>query len=420
MGTRGLVRIGRVTSHDSKNFFIFYVSSEETGANSIPVCASPSSDNFHIPDVGSYVRYIDGSNKIKRYLGLMNDNPDTWYGTSYNGEGLTDPNANPSNLVCMQAGDTFVGKHGRAYFNGDVFIYSDFFRSKLFLRDAGYAELKAYDFLINTEDGGVSIYTEASVPQDANAAPNFGDSLTLKRTLPSGPATSWRLDNTGSATLSIMSGISTAVFDINGDITLNCGTNGQASPTPSAAFALINESKDNNGNVTLSKASLHSGTLAVNTDKAATLSCDSLTETVVNDAVISCKDWQLTASKALSTASESLLLTTSKASELDCQDLTLKTTKTATLSVGSTLAISSSQATTIDGSQVAINGGEALAYKAALDKLNSTVADLVAKFNAHQHSYLPGPGPAALTVATVSSATPPAIGVVGTSKTIAG
>lgn len=361
MGERGLTRIGRVISHDPSNSFIFYIDSEETGATNLPVCASPGSEFFHLPAVGSYIKYLDGSSNIKRYLGLFNDDPDKWYGATVDGKKIKDPNANPSNITVMDVGDTFVGKHGRAYFNGDAFVHSEFFRSKIFLRDDGPAELKAYNFRLNSEDGGVSIFTEASVTtldEPNKIFPTFGDSLTLRRTLASGQTSTLRFDHTGKVALSIMDGVSEARFDTNGDIGINCGTDGGDPSTPFAHIRLINQVKVNN-QIVPAILDIHSGSLSSRFDKAASLSCESLGVTVTNNA-------------------------------------------------------------TINAAKVLINGGQELAYKAALAKLDKIVKDLIAKFNTHTHIYSAGPAAGAITNTTVDQVSGPSIGTYGTDKTVAG
>ena len=61
----------------------------------------------------------------------------------------------------MLPGQVYIGKHGRAYFDGDVKIVSENLRSVLTLDDDdGLAELSGYNLSLHTEDDSIEIFNK--------------------------------------------------------------------------------------------------------------------------------------------------------------------------------------------------------------------------------------------------------------------
>jgi hypothetical protein len=196
--SRGIPKLGRVLRYGdiSNGNFICDIQSLENDCV-YKAIISPSPYGWAMPEVNSMVVYLDYSG-LKRVISVVHD-LDNRPIDKIVSDGIIE---SPSDISGMLPGDAYVGKHGRAYFNGDVTIFTDNVRATLMLDDnEGIVDVNGYNFKIYTADESIKIFTESSTPT------TFGDSLTIQKCLAGTGTTftSFNLDNSGS--ISIRAGI---------------------------------------------------------------------------------------------------------------------------------------------------------------------------------------------------------------------
>lgn len=164
---------------------------------------SPSEYIFGMPESNDTVLHVEAKSS-SRYCLFPITSDITGFNNFYPGE-ANDIRANSFNLSAIAPGDMYIGKYGRGYFSSSSIISSEDYRSNLLLWEDGLSELRGYNFRIYSEDSGVEILSESSIPieYDGEEPPVFGDRLYLRRNTDNG-ASYLLFNNDGAIRFNIM------------------------------------------------------------------------------------------------------------------------------------------------------------------------------------------------------------------------